>query len=179
MEREPIPLDEFLVQASFLWDKQWMLLTPGSFAEGRFNTMPVGWGSLGTMWGTPFAQVVVRPSRYTYEFIEKYKTFTLSAFPEEWRHAVLLLGSKSGRSGDKISEAGLTPIASSRIPAPGFAEADLIIECRKIYWDDMEPARFLAPDIAMNYPDGDFHRIYFGEIVAVHGMQKYRVPRKE
>ena len=87
---------------------------------------------------------------------------------------MLLLGSKSGRGGDKISEAGLTPIASSRIPAPGFAQADLIIECRKIYWDDMEPAHFLDPRIEDNYPQRDYHRIYYGQILAIFGDTAYR-----
>jgi flavin reductase (DIM6/NTAB) family NADH-FMN oxidoreductase RutF len=128
--------------------------------------MTVGWGSLGTMWGKPFAQVVVRPSRYTREFMEAYDTFTLCAFPENHRKALQLLGSKSGRDGDKIAEAGLTPAASSAVAAPCFEEAELVIECRKIYWQDMDAANFVDADIRKNYPQKDYHRIYFGEIVA-------------
>jgi len=128
--------------------------------------MTVGWGSLGVMWNRPFVQVVVRPTRYTFEFMEKYGTFTLCAFPEACRPAVQLLGAKSGRDGDKIKESGLTPRAASAVAAPMFAEAEFVLECRKIYWDDFDPARFLAPDIARNYPQKDYHRFYFGEIVA-------------
>jgi flavin reductase (DIM6/NTAB) family NADH-FMN oxidoreductase RutF len=173
--RVPIPFDEFLVKAHHLWAKQWLLLTAGDFAGGRFNTMTVGWGSVGTMWGRPFAQVVVRPIRYTYEFIERYDTFTLCAFPQRYRRALNLLGTKSGRDGDKIAEAGLTPVASTQVAAPGFAEADLILECRKIYWDDMAPSRFLDPTIEGNYPNKDYHRIYFGQILAIYGAGHYRV----
>jgi flavin reductase (DIM6/NTAB) family NADH-FMN oxidoreductase RutF len=173
--RVPIPFDEFLVKAHHLWAKQWLLLTAGDFAGGRFNTMTVGWGSVGTMWGRPFAQVVVRPIRYTYEFIERYDTFTLCAFPQRHRRALNLLGTKSGRDGDKIAEAGLTPVASTQVAAPGFAEADLILECRKIYWDDMAPSRFLDPTIEGNYPNKDYHRIYFGQILAIYGAGHYRV----
>ena len=172
--RASIPFDEFLVKAHHLWAKQWLLLTVGDFAGGRFNTMTVGWGSVGTMWGRPFAQVLVRPIRYTYEFIERYDTFTLCAFPEGYRRALNLLGTKSGRDGDKIAEAGLTPIASTQVVAPAFAEADLILECRKIYWDDMEPDRFLDPTIEGNYPNKDYHRIYFGQILAIYGAGHYR-----
>jgi flavin reductase (DIM6/NTAB) family NADH-FMN oxidoreductase RutF len=174
MTHTPIPFDELLVKAHHLWDKQWLLLTSGDFATGRFNTMTVGWGSLGTMWGRPFAQVVVRPIRYTYQFMEEHDTFTLCAFPEDCRSALQLLGTKSGRDVDKIAEAGLTPIASTRIAAPGFAEAELIIECRKIYWDDLDPTRFLNPDIERHYPQEAYHRIYFGQIVAIWGERSYR-----
>ncbi len=167
MTHAPIPFDELLVKAHHLWAKQRLLLTSGDFAEGRFNTMTVGWGSLGAMWGRPFAQVVVRPIRYTYQFMEEHDTFTLCAFPEDCRSALQLLGTKSGRDGDKITEAGLTPIASTRIAAPGFAEAELIIECRKIYWDDLDPARFLDSSIERHYPQKAYHRIYFGQIVAI------------
>jgi hypothetical protein len=55
------------------------------------------------------------------------------------------------------------------VAAPGFAEAELILECRKIYWDDMAPGHFLDPSIEKNYPQKDYHRIYFGEIVAAYG----------
>jgi flavin reductase (DIM6/NTAB) family NADH-FMN oxidoreductase RutF len=175
MSRVPIPFDHLVVRSLELWAEHWMLLTSGDLASGRYNTMTVGWGSLGTMWGKPFAQVVVRPTRFTYEFMETYDTFTLCAFPEEHRRSVQLLGTKSGRDGDKIADAGLTPEAAASVPAPAFAEAELVIECRKIYWDDMDPSRFLAPDIDKNYPKHDYHRIYFGEIVDISGDRTYRV----
>ena len=173
MDRHPIPFDKFLLKTHALWNDQWMLLTAGDFREGHFNAMTVGWGSFGTMWSKPFVQIVVRPTRYTFEFMEKYETFTLCAFPEQYRPAVELLGSKSGRDGDKIAEAGITPIAASQVAAPGFAEAELIVECRKMYWDDFEPEQFLDPSIGNNYPLKDYHRVYFGQIVAISGVSAY------
>ena len=74
--------------------------------------MTISWGSLGVMWGRPFVQVVVRPQRYTFEFMERYQTFTLCAFPRQYHQALSLLGTKSGRDGDKIAEAGLTPTSA-------------------------------------------------------------------
>ena len=174
MTHQSIPFDELLVRSHYLWEHQNLLLTAGDFAAGRFNTMTVGWGSLGTMWGRPFAQVVVRPVRYTYQFTEQYDTFTLCALPARWRSAVQLLGTKSGRDGDKIAESGLTPIASTHVAAPCFAEAELVIECRKIYWDDIVPEHFLDPAIHQHYPNKDYHRAYFGEIVAIHGHERYK-----
>ncbi|NQT40714.1 MAG: flavin reductase, partial [Planctomycetes bacterium] len=139
MTAQSIPLDQLQARVHDLWANQWLLLTAGDFSTGHFNTMTVGWGSLGTMWGKPFAQVVVRPVRYTFEFIEQYDTFTLCAFGPSHRPALQLLGTRSGRDGDKIADAGLTPTASTEIAAPGFAEAELTLQCRKIYWDDMKP----------------------------------------
>jgi flavin reductase (DIM6/NTAB) family NADH-FMN oxidoreductase RutF len=175
MARKQIPFDQLFVKTHHLWDKQWLLLTSGDFAADQFNAMTVGWGSLGTMWGRPFAQVVVRPIRYTYEFMERYDTFTLCAFPERYRKALQLLGTRSGRDGDKIAAAGLTPIASTQVAAPGFAEAELIVECRKIYWDDLDPVHFLDPDIERNYPHKHYHRIYFGQVVALYGEGPYGI----
>ena len=174
MDRKPIDVTDLQVRSHELWSEQWLLLTAGDFAGGRFNTMAVGWGSLGTMWGKPFAQVVLRPNRYTREFMEEYHTFTLCAFPPEYRKAVSLLGSKSGRDGDKIAESGLTPAASTAVAAPCYAEAELVLECRKIYWQDMDPDHFLDSTIALNYTEKDYHRIYYGEIVAVSGVDRFR-----
>ena len=151
-----------------LWDKQWLLLTPGDFQSGDYNTMTVAWGSLGIMWNKPFAQVVVRPVRHTFEFMERHPTFTLCAFPAEYKKALRLLGSRSGRDGDKIAAAGLTPMASRTVAAPCFAEASLVLECNKIYWQDFDPDKFLSSQIEKNYPRKDYHRIYFGEIIAMH-----------
>jgi flavin reductase (DIM6/NTAB) family NADH-FMN oxidoreductase RutF len=174
MTRVEIPVDELLVRAHAIWDEGWFLLTAGDFSERSFNTMTVSWGSFGTIWNRPFAQVVVRPTRHTHRFMERYATFTLCAFPEDCRPALELLGSRSGRDGDKIVAAGLTPIASARIPSPGFEEAHLIIECRKIYSDDLRPDRFIDRGIEEHYPLKDYHRFYFGEIVAVQGAPGFR-----
>ncbi len=170
---KPINIEEFVIQPIHLWDIQWLLLTCGDFNEGQINAMTVGWGSIGYMWRRPFVQVVVRPVRYTYEFMERYDTFTLCAFPKQYHAALQLLGTKSGRGGDKIAEAGLTPVASTLIAAPGYVEAELVLECRKIYWDDFHPEHFIDIGINANYPRKDYHRIYFGEILSVLGDEKF------
>ena len=126
------------------------------------------------MWSKPFAFVAVRHSRYTYEFMEKFNTFTLTAFPDEYQEALKLLGSRSGRDGDKITAAGLTPESSIQVAAPSFEEAEIVFECQKIYADDLNPAHFLDDDIYKHYPNHDFHRIYYGEILSVAGIDKYQ-----
>lgn len=152
-----------------------MLLAAG---DGRsYNVMTVAWGSLGVMWDKPFAMVVVRPTRHTRGFIDAGDSFTLSAFSEEHREKLSYCGSHSGRDGDKVKASGLSPVASRKVSVPSFEEAELVIECRKIYFDDFAPQNFLADYIHEKYPQRDYHRMYFGEIVSIEGTSKYRLPQ--
>jgi flavin reductase (DIM6/NTAB) family NADH-FMN oxidoreductase RutF len=173
VERETIPFGELHLPAFGAWEPGWFLLTAGENRPGGFNSMTVSWGALGVIWHRPLAVVVVRPQRYTREFMERCDTFSLCAFDEAYRPMLNKLGTLSGRDSRKMSECGLTPIALSRIACPGFAEASLILECRKMYFDDLDPAHFLADFIAPNY-QGDYHRMYFGEVLAVTGTAEYR-----
>ena len=181
MNRISISPDKLQLPAIKIWSHSWPLLTSGDYTSGDFNTMTVGWGGLGVMWNKPMAMVVVRPSRYTYEFMERYETFTLSVLPETHREALRICGSKSGRDINKIKLAGLTPIRSSAIKAPGFDEAELLIECRKTSTIPFQAEQFLDPDIMTHYPEGDLHLMTFGEIIAIHGTSGYssRTPTQE
>ncbi|HHY47584.1 MAG TPA: flavin reductase family protein [Firmicutes bacterium] len=167
MERKPIPVYDFTARPYHLFDRQWLLLTSGDFHKNHFNAMTISWGAIGFIWDRPLLIAVVRPTRYTYEFANHYDTFTVCAFPESCRDALNLLGTKSGRDGDKIAESGLTPVASQVVAAPSFAEADLVVECRKVYWQDLDPSHFLDPSIEEFYPHKDYHRAYFGEVVGI------------
>jgi flavin reductase (DIM6/NTAB) family NADH-FMN oxidoreductase RutF len=173
MDCKPISIERFLTHPIKLWETDWLLLTSGDFTSGHYNCMTIGWGSVGVMWGRPFIQVVVRPHRYTYTFMEQYPSFTVCAFPKQYRQALNLLGTKSGRDGDKIAEAGLTPQASTIIASPCFAEAELVLECEKIYWSDFDPTHFIDPGIDRNYTKKDYHRSYYGHILSVRGVKKY------
>jgi len=165
----------FNVNLFKLWEKDWLLLTAGDFKSGEFNTMTVAWGSLGIMWSKPFAMVVVRKQRHTLKFLEKYGSFTLSAFPESYRKALSICGSKSGRDCDKIKEAGLKPLESLIVEAPGFEGAELVLECKKSYSGGMlDPQGFQFPDTAKTiYPANDYHLMFWGEIVLIRGTEKY------
>jgi len=177
MLRFDIPPEELLVPAVHVWHRQWLLLAAGDLGKGEYNVMTVGWGGFGVMWNKPLAMIVVRPTRYTIRFTDAFDSFTLCAFPEEHRRSLSYCGSHSGRDGDKVKASGLTPVPSRTVAAPGFDEAELIIECRKIYGDDLDPSRFLDPSIESHYPRKDYHRMYFGEIVAVSGTLSWQ--RKE
>ena len=143
---------------------QWMLITAGT--KDQCNTMTASWGGLGVLWGKPVATVYIRPQRYTLEFVEREDTFTLCFFGEEYRKALALCGSKSGRDVDKVKECGFTVATAEG--APYFEEADLVLVCKKSYWQDMDPTHFLDGEIDSKwYPEKDYHRIFIGEILGV------------
>jgi flavin reductase (DIM6/NTAB) family NADH-FMN oxidoreductase RutF len=173
MQRIDIPPEALRILPVHLWHRKWLLLAAGDYQAGDWNCMTVGWGGLGTMWNKPFALVVVRPTRYTIRFMEKSAGFTLCAFPEVHRKKLSYCGSHSGTEGDKAKAAGFTAIASRSVAAPSFDEAELILECRKTYFADLDPGHFLDPATESHYPAKDYHRVYFGEIVSVSGTEGY------
>jgi flavin reductase (DIM6/NTAB) family NADH-FMN oxidoreductase RutF len=146
-----------------LLDKDWMLIAAGTMKS--FNVMTASWGGLGILWGKKVAMCVIRPGRHTFGFVERHGVFTLTFYEEEYRSALNLCGSKSGRDIDKAKETGLTPEEG---PNGGiyFNEARLVLECRKLYWHDIDPKHFVDPKLDANYPGRDYHRMYVGEIAA-------------
>lgn len=142
--------------------KDWMLVTAGNTSS--FNTMTASWGSMGFLWGKPVVTIFIRPQRHTYGFIENNEVFTLSFFNEEYRKALTICGTKSGRDTDKVNEAGLTPYAPVE-DCVSFEEARLIFKCKKLYKSLLKEDNFINKDILPEwYKDGDLHYVYIAEI---------------
>ena len=100
--------------------------------------------------------------------MENSDYFTIAFFDESWREALKLCGSKSGRDVDKVNECGFS-LAYGEGDAPYFQEADLVLVCKKLYFDDITPDHFLSEEIdAKNYPNKDYHRMYIGEVMEVY-----------
>jgi len=146
--------------------KEWMLVTAGN--TGDFNTMTASWGQVGVLWSRDVLTCYIRPNRYTFGFIEREGSFTASFFGEQYRSALSYCGSHSGRDCDKMKETGLTPVEFDG--SVGFAEADLVIVCRKLYSYDLEEKGFLTDDgiAAQNYGSAPYHRAYIAEITGVY-----------
>lgn len=157
----PLELNE---SAFRIIGKEWMLITAGG--RDGFNTMTASWGALGELWSRPAAFCFIRPHRHTFGFMERNSYFTLSFFAEQERDALTLLGSKSGRDGDKVKEAGLTPVFGDSYT--WFEEARLVLQCRKLYYQDLQPDNFVELSIKQEcYPQRDYHRMYVGEVMQV------------
>lgn len=145
--------------------KDWMLVTAGD--ENGWNTMTASWGFMGVMWGKNVATTVIRPQRYTKEFIGNTEFFTLSFFDESQRKALSYCGSHSGRDVDKAKETGLTPVFTDNTTA--FEQAKTVVVCKKLYVQNMTPECFT--DVSIDgqwYANKDYHVQYIGEIVAVY-----------
>jgi len=148
---------------------QWMLVTAGDEKNG-YNTMTASWGHLGSVWGhgggLPTSVIFVRPQRYTKAFVDREDLYTLCFFKPEYKQALGYLGSHSGRDGDKVAAAGLTPVFGEG--CTWFAEADLVLVCRKLYRATLLEEHFLDHSVVEEcYPERDFHDLYIGEIVRV------------
>ncbi|MBP3411625.1 MAG: flavin reductase family protein [Oscillospiraceae bacterium] len=147
--------------------KDWMLVTAGTKARG-YNTMTASWGHLGSIWGhgggLPTSVIFVRPQRYTKEFVDREDIYTLCFFPAEHKQALGYLGSHSGRDEDKIAKTDLTPVFEEDYTY--FAEADLVLVCRKLYQAPIVEEGFVDSSILEDcYPARDLHDMYIGEII--------------
>ena len=143
----------------------WFVVTAGN--ESSYNQMTISWGAIGNVWGFPAATIYIRDSRHTYPFIENNKYFTLCAFPEEYRDKVLFIGSNSGRDMNKIEATGLTPKVTE-LGNIYYDEAHLVLECEKIYFNDIQPQNLTDPKgLGMYQKEEAMHRMYIGKIVNV------------
>jgi len=148
-----------------LFNDKWFVVTAGN--GDVFNPMTISWGGMGILWGSPVATIYIRHSRYTYQFIEDGKYFTLCTFDEKYRDAAQYFGSHSGRDEDKIKKSGLTPLKTD-LGNVYFEEARLVIECEKVYSDDLDPQFIFDERSAKMYEDPDsWHKMFVGKILNV------------
>lgn len=146
---------------SLLGDR-WTLITAGT--GDHCNTMTASWGGLGVLWNKNVATIYVRPQRYTYEFLESHLDFTLSFFGEARRKDLAYCGRVSGREEDKFARCGFHVETADGAPYP--REAELVLVCKKLYWQDLDPAN-MGPEALAHYAAHDYHRMYIGEITKV------------
>lgn len=144
------------------------LLLVSRDARRRPNAMTIGWGSIGIYWGKPVFVVPVRESRYTYQCIEKTGDFTVNLLPRKLAHVAEYCGTLSGRDHDKLAECRLTAVDGGQVKSPIIDECVLCYECKVVHVNDVVPAALTREISRSCYPKGDYHRLYFGEILAVH-----------
>lgn len=144
---------------------EWMLITAQK--DNKVNTMTASWGGFGVMWNKNVAYIVIRPQRYTKEFVDNSNYFSLTFFDNNFKKALGYLGSVSGKDEDKISKSGLTVDFIDNVPY--FKEANLVLVCRKIFSTDYKEENFIDIDTMNNiYSSKDFHTLYIAEIEKVY-----------
>ena len=159
--RKEIQPEQFDKNVFQMIGKDWMLVTAEK--DGKVNTMTASWGGASVMWGKNVAFVVIRPQRYTKEFIDASDTFSLSILDNSYRKTLNYLGTVSGRDEDKIQKSGLTVEHSGNTPY--FKEANTVLLLKKLYHQEMSPDCFIDKSLIEKwYPNADYHTLYVAEI---------------
>ena len=145
----------------------------------KFNSMVIGWGALGTVWGLPAFTVYVREGRFTRKQLDTTGEFTISVPLDKPDPTIAkICGWQSGRDVDKVQAAGLTLIPPEVNHTPGVKEYPITLECKVLYAqkqvlsDIPEPIRqrMYPQDVDSSYPmaNRDAHVAYIGQIVSSH-----------
>lgn len=144
---------------------KWLLISAAK-ADGTVNTMTASWGSFGIMWNKEVVFIVIRPQRFTREFVDESESLSLTFFDDSYKKALAYLGKASGRDEDKIAKAELTIALDNGVPY--FEEAERVIFAKKLFVQRIEEAAFLDEKIIDRwYPEKDFHYLYIAEITKV------------
>ena len=140
-------------------------------AEGKVNTMTIGWGHIGIEWSRPIFVAYVRETRHTRHMLDVSGEFTVNIPVESTDPRILgFCGTKSGRDMDKIRELGLTLEEPVSISVPGIRELPLTLECKVIYKQKQDLSALPADILARYYPEDetgfrDYHYAYYGQIL--------------
>ncbi len=165
-ERIEVPHTAYLNETATILSECGLLLVSGQLEKA--NVMTIGWGLIGTLWGKPFFMVAVRPSRHTFRFIEETGDFTVNVPKKGMEEIVDYCGSVSGRDHDKFKEKGLTLVASKNVRSPTIAECVVNYECKVAYKSRLRPQKIPRDAVSSYYSQGNYHTLYFGEIVATY-----------
>ncbi len=141
---------------------EWMLISAGD--KDGYNMMTASWGFMGEMWGEDTAIAMIRPQRYTMEFVDKSEYFALSFYGDR-KDIHKVCGSMSGRDVDKTALTGLTPVFADNTVY--FGEARLVLICKKQYVDEFKEENFTDSAPSDCYALKDYHKMIFGKIEKV------------
>lgn len=141
-------------------------------ADGRINTMTIGWGFIGFMWQLPVMVVAVRPTRFTYELLEKSVQFTVSVpLNKQLNKALAGAGSTSGRDLDKFAQFSITPLDAREVKGPVIKDCQLYYECQVIYKQVLDENSLDSDLRRQYYPLEDYHTLYFGRILTSYKQE--------
>lgn len=154
---------EFIDKSFSAFAKEWALVTAGNMES--YNTMTIAWGGLGTLWSRPVATVYVKPCRYTHSFLESNEYFTVSFFAPEHRKALGVLGTKSGRDGDKVAEVDFDAVPCGE--SVTFKQAKLTVLCKKIYRQDLDMSEMPEDVIKDYYLEEAPHTTFIGQVIDI------------
>ena len=172
--RKPLPVEEFyrhFEQVATAGDMganfapRVYLGTAGT--KEHYNSLTLGWGACGVLWGKPAAIVYIRENRFSFRYFEENPVFVLSWYPEKYLKTLYkVYGGKSGRDTDKEKLSGFTPVET---PDGGvtYLEADKVVICRKMLRQRVPQEAVPAEWRERLCRDGLVHIQYTGEVLSV------------
>ncbi len=136
-------------------------------ADGKMNTMTIGWATLGYLWKLPVMTVYVRRSRYTFDLLKNARDFTVSVpLDGQLKKELGYVGKFSGRDMDKFDQTGLKALPSERVESPAIAGCNIVYECKILARQTLEQKHFNDLSLYEHiYSDHDLHTVFYGEIV--------------
>lgn len=179
MNRRKLSLSEIAAYTAETLPKG-ILLT--SAADGKVNTMVIGWGTVGVNWNLPVFAAYVRVSRFTRELLDQNPEFTVNIpLGNPDKNTVAVCGGKSGRDLDKLAACGLHTVPGETVSVPAILEFPVTVECRILY-RQQEDISLLPEEIRSRfYPHSrdnapsdnsrDPHVTYYGQILRAYVLE--------
>ena len=161
-------LKDYTIKPFVNFAEDWAILTAGTMDD--FNSMTIAWGGLGTMWGKSVAFLVVKPTRYTCQFVQRHTEITVSWYDKKYKKELAsIFGAKSGRDINKAAQSGFTPKEIAGCVT--YAEAAETIVLKKLFMQQLE--RDLLPEECLKwYPLGTkeehVHYLIIAEVLSIN-----------
>ena len=165
IEAKDLPSDVFT-----LIGQNFGVLTAGT--PEHYNSMVIGWGGWGIVFGKPAVFSFLRSNRYTLELMRKEQKYTLTFFDDEFKEDILKFGMSSGRDSDEKMKSTMLTSVQTPESNMAFKEAKIIIECELIEVTTVSPDDFYTEDGRKFIEEAfietnDYNKIVFGEITKV------------
>lgn len=133
------------------------------------NVMTIGWGGLSFYWGRDVFVVPVRQQRFTYPLLQAEQAFTVCVpHSGAMKEALLQAGTLSGHDGNKFEAMGLETVPGRKVNAPVIPGCAYVLECVTRAQNDFTAPKTDDSIIDYTYKAGDFHTLFYGEIVACY-----------
>ncbi len=175
MPKQEIAYDDYFQQVNKILGSTGLFLAVGS-PDKPTNAMAIGWGSLGVTWGKPTWTVLVRPSRFTYQLIAEAGDFTVNVPGPDLTDAVTYCGTHSGRDEDKLAKLSLAVDPAKKVTSGIIQACPINYECKVIGSSDILPQMLSDTVKTECYPQGDYHRVYFGLVLAAYADKNAAQP---
>jgi flavin reductase (DIM6/NTAB) family NADH-FMN oxidoreductase RutF len=100
-------------------------------AQGKYNPITLGWTMI-TSGSPPMMAISIGKTRWSLEAVRQAKEFVIAFPSEHQRDETMLFGTRSGRDGDKLAQAGTETQPAQVIDGVLLTGAVANFECRLV-----------------------------------------------